>query len=173
MTVNLHVSAQNIVDGYLVHGHCEGEGEDMSGSVEIVPAGGTSIVGELASGFFSTDIAYATALDLRVDTTAPTRGTYTVHWLLPSVFTLGAAPSGTNVQFTWTPPAGDHGEFSVDITDVQTNNTLSTMVVPDTGSLIVSGSVFPHPGEYYLTGTRAHPAPPNTTLRIGATYIHP
>ncbi len=173
VTVNLHVSAQNIVDGYQVHGHCEGEGEDMSGTVEIVPAGGTSIVGELANGFFSTEIPYTTAIDLRVDTTAPERGTYTEHWLLPSVFTLGAAPSGTNVQFTWTPPAGDHGDIAVDITDIQTNNTLSTMTVPDTGSSSVSASTFPHPGEYYVTATRAHPTAPYNTLRIGATYIHP
>ncbi|MBL0220273.1 MAG: hypothetical protein IPQ07_41190 [Myxococcales bacterium] len=173
VTMNLHVYAQDIDNGYEVHGHCEREGADMSGTVEIVPAGGASIAGELASGSFSIDIPYPTALDLRVDTTAPERGTYTEHWLLPSVFTLGAAPSGTNVQFTWTPPAGDHGDLSLDITDVQTNNTLATMMAPDTGSLLVAGSTFTHPGEYYIAATRAHPTAPYNTLRIGATYIHP
>ena len=173
VTLDLHVSARNIVDGYLVHGHCEGEGNDLSGTVTIAPAGGPPIAGALVDGAFAAQLPYTTALDLQVDTTAPTPGTYTEHWLLPSVFTLAATPAGTDVQLTWTPPVGDHGELAIDLTDVQTNSTVSSMTVPDTGSLTVPATTFTHPGEYYLTGARAHPAAPHNTLRIGATYIQP
>ncbi len=173
VTLDLKVFARNVVDGYLVHGHCEAESEEMSGTVEITPEGGTSIAGVLSGGIFAREIPYMTAIDLRVDTTAPERETYTERWLLPSVFTLAAAPSGTNVQFTWTPPVGDHGDMAVDITDVRTNNTFFSMMVPDTGSLTVPAATFLQPGEYYITGMRAHPTAPYHTLQIGATYIHP
>src|SRR4051794_10632022 len=45
VTLQMHVSARNITDGYIVHGHCEGEFDPMSGTVAIEPEGGAPVAG--------------------------------------------------------------------------------------------------------------------------------
>jgi len=174
VSLDLELSALEVVGGMPLDHHCEPDYDALEGTAEVQPAGGDVIVRTVKGGRLAITVPYA--IDISFQFEADGGDTFMDRWLLPAVFEVAASTVGSSLHITWTTPTPlppGSGEVIVDVISTEPGSSPVRRSVPDTGSFDVALTLLTTAGAYDVSVGRGHPDKPNRLLTIVTAYSRP